>query len=363
VEPYPIVTEVHLNPASTNFFGRRQRRSLSDLPRLGASQVAVLRVGNTFLLMKNLDPADEDVIAADLITVVDTTQNRLIPINLPLPSADGDPFRLIVTFACSVHDPVEVVRQGGRDLENKLENYIKARSAIFDAGIEQTMSDVVAVRRNVSAEVVATATIRPPLESGMTLSLSSVEVMTTDEWDAHLRAKVRIERSHKEQSLEAKSRHILESDEQEHNLERTSRMIEKLPDSRSLLLHTYATGQLTGAEALGHSDRADERVHREKLAEREWQEELRAAKRQGQQELIRVLHREGYLDQLDTHELLAQLAPRGEIRSGRGKEPFERAESSASEIEAEPELTAKNRHIDTDAASDDGSVREEDDDY
>ncbi|WP_422772309.1 hypothetical protein ACN28C_04435 [Plantactinospora sp. WMMC1484] len=174
--PYPILECRPLNPAEkARWFGRRSRRA-EELPRPSAHQSLVYRVAGELIVDDDrMSPADERIVNATNVSVVDMRRDALVVVSLAIPSADASCFEVLVTFRCTVNDPVAVV-SGGVNAYEVLQGHLKAHSRIFELGLDYKLTEVNEVRRMVSAQVRAYLTHVPARVSGMQVRFASVEV-------------------------------------------------------------------------------------------------------------------------------------------------------------------------------------------
>jgi hypothetical protein len=103
-----------------------------------------------------------------------------VTVRLTIPSAKAAEFTVHVTFACTVTDPVRVVREN-LDAERALLSYLKSHQKIFHLGLDYDMLQITEVRIAVDAQITAYTTIRPPVIPGLEVSMTSVEVLTPTE--------------------------------------------------------------------------------------------------------------------------------------------------------------------------------------
>ena len=173
---YPITARRKLEPAERVGWLRKQTRKDDDLLKPDAHHVLVYRVDGQYIVDSDrMGASDERVINATHVSMVDVRRNTPVEAVLTIPSADASTFEVVVTFTCTVIDPVAVVR-GGIDAREALWSYLKTHHRIFELGLDYPLSEVNEVRRAVSAQVTAYATIKPPVVPGMSVSIASVEV-------------------------------------------------------------------------------------------------------------------------------------------------------------------------------------------
>ncbi|EFC79780.1 hypothetical protein [Parafrankia sp. EUN1f] len=180
---YPLVEERALSPARRSGLIQRHRtRAGEDLPRPAAHQVLVYRVDGGYVL----DPAKlgqdhSTVVDASHVSVVDMRHDAQVEVRLAIPSVEASEFPVLVTFACTVHNAVTVVREGIRSAAAALETYLRGHRRIFELGLNASTTQINGVRRDVNAQIRAFTTVRPPLVPGLAVTLVSVEVHTPAE--------------------------------------------------------------------------------------------------------------------------------------------------------------------------------------
>ncbi|WP_306211849.1 coiled-coil domain-containing protein [Actinoplanes sp. RD1] len=181
--PYPIVEmrELH-RPSRTGLWGIGPR-TRHDVPRPREGHfVLVYKVGNRYVVDNmNLGPRDDKVINASQVTVVDLGRQTPVEVELTIPSRDHSFFTVVVTFACSVDEPVEVVQGGITDPGTILLTYLKNHHGYSQMGIGFPIADVNEARRYINAQLSAYATVCEPEIAGMSVTMASVEVRTPAE--------------------------------------------------------------------------------------------------------------------------------------------------------------------------------------
>lgn len=180
---YPITGGGPLEPAPRRGFlglGRRYRDG-GEVPKADAHQVLVYRVDGDYLVDRGrLGPSDEQVVNATHVSVVDMRRSAQVVVELPIPSRDASVFTMRVTFACTVTDPLVVVREG-INAASVLAAYLKSHRRIFELGLDYAVGDINDVRRDVNAQVMAYVTVKPPAIPGLGVLMASVEVLTPQE--------------------------------------------------------------------------------------------------------------------------------------------------------------------------------------
>jgi hypothetical protein len=182
---YPIVEMRELHEA--------QRRGPFNLlsPRRGPSELLRPKEGHHVLVYKvegrflhdnvSLGERDELVVKASHVSVVDMRRNAPVEVAFDIASADGSTFKVVVTFGCTVTDPVQVVREGLTDPQDILLTYVKSHHNAMQMGLDFTLSQINEVRRYVDAQLTAYKTVNPPFIDGLDVQMASVEVLTPEE--------------------------------------------------------------------------------------------------------------------------------------------------------------------------------------
>jgi hypothetical protein len=177
--PYPIISQRPLDAASRRKLlgmqvGSRFRTG-SDIPRTDSHELLVYKVNGKYRPDNGFGLSHEDVVNATHVVVVDMTRDRQVLVELPIASSDSETFRVMVTFTCTVTDPLVVIREGVKAYPALL-TYLKSHNKIVQLGLGYPLAEVNEVRIDVDAEIQALATIRPPVLPGMLVSVASVEV-------------------------------------------------------------------------------------------------------------------------------------------------------------------------------------------
>lgn len=182
-KPYPIVDQRPLVPASKKGpLGRKRRtREPGEIPVAYAHQVLVYRVNGEYILDRaSRDLKHDEVVAATHVSVVDLSHDHPAIAELAIPSADGQAFKVRVTFLCTVDDPVQVVRTGAYDVAEVLVGYLREHERIFELGLGYELEQINDFRIDVRAQVLAYTTVHPPMISGMSVRMASTEVLTPE---------------------------------------------------------------------------------------------------------------------------------------------------------------------------------------
>ncbi|MGH3264605.1 MAG: hypothetical protein ACRDNS_21730, partial [Trebonia sp.] len=124
---------------------------------------------------------DDHIVNATNITVVDMREGAPVPVETSIPSAGELEFIVRVTFLCTVRKPEEVVDAGLRDITTSLTNYLIQHQPLFQLGEDYHLNQISVVRRNVTADVRAFFSVRPPQLRGLEVNLGNIQVLTPDE--------------------------------------------------------------------------------------------------------------------------------------------------------------------------------------
>lgn len=270
---YPVVTERVLAPvAPKKLFGKGPTRRADEVPEPLAGHCLVYRTRGQYTVDTYCLPPDSPtVVEATHVSVVDTTVDTKIAVELPLPSRDASFFTLRVTFLCTVDDPAEVVRAGGQSAESLLAGYLRGHQRIFEIGLDYGVDDLNDVRRKLSAQVRAYSEVNPPDLRGMKTNLASVEVSTPDdviEFHDQLRAKqrdyvvkteelvnsehlddIKEQQQYRREQRSSEHTRRLDADQREHHrteLRRTAEAVGTDPFAALTLAHT--TGEVGAKE-------------------------------------------------------------------------------------------------------------------
>jgi hypothetical protein len=181
---YPIISQRTLPKAS-----RRgpmglvpPRRDASELPLPNAHEAVVYKAAGTYVVDDGRSrTTDDHIVNATNITVVDMREDAPITVQATIPSAGAAEFTVHVTFLCTVKKPEEVVEAGLHDLTTRLTNHLTQDQKLFHLGEDYQLSEVAAVRHNVTAQVKAYFNVRPARFRGLDVKLGNVQVLTPDE--------------------------------------------------------------------------------------------------------------------------------------------------------------------------------------
>ncbi|BCY05868.1 hypothetical protein [Actinoplanes sp. L3-i22] len=173
---YPITVRRRLEKAEKRRWFSKAERGGADMLKPDAHHVLIYRVnGNYIQDSDRFGGSDERVVQATHVSMVDMRRNAPVVVRLEIPSQDAAAFEVFVTFTCTVTDAIAVVRDGV-EAQQALWSHLKAHNRIFELGLGFPLSEVNQVRPIVSAQVKAYLTIRPPIVSGMEVTIASVEM-------------------------------------------------------------------------------------------------------------------------------------------------------------------------------------------
>jgi len=177
---YPIVRSDHLSePTRKGRFGLgRKRRNPDEVPRAGAHEVWVYRVDGHYIVDRGeLQREDDQVVRADLVSLVNVGEGVPITVDLAIPSAEASDFTVRVTFACTVTDPARVVREN-LSARSTILAYLRRDSKLSHLALQYRMADLNRLRVDAHARIRAYAEVRPLNVDGMRMRLDGVDVLT-----------------------------------------------------------------------------------------------------------------------------------------------------------------------------------------
>lgn len=229
--PYPIIIERSLG--RTERGGRfglgRHRRPEGEVPQVKGEQVRVFRVdGKHVVDHGRRGDDDEQVVRASHVAVVDMSHNVEVRCELKIPSADAEEFTISVTFRCTVTDAIAVVRDGQGDAARILLGYVRSHQRLFQLGVDHEISAVNLVRPLVQTQIEAYVQVKPPVLSGISAELASVEVLTPDEVRALQRRLNEQKAAHKIEAERVRLEHELQRLQARHTkeIEESTRLLE-----------------------------------------------------------------------------------------------------------------------------------------
>jgi hypothetical protein len=176
---YPVVVEVLL-PAVERVWYRRCRRDPADVPlaRPGCAYVFKVNGEHVCYDTQHLDFADQAVVKATSVCLVDTRPRRLaVDITIPSALPDED-FTVRSTFRCRVVDAAAVADAGLTDLDVVLASYLASDDALGSVGRQMDVGRAHGVRRLADVRVRALCAVAPPAVSGVDVTLVHVELFS-----------------------------------------------------------------------------------------------------------------------------------------------------------------------------------------
>ncbi|MBH1935319.1 hypothetical protein I5Q34_13725 [Streptomyces sp. AV19] len=295
-ESYPIVEQREFGRPQErgNWLRKHLTRDEGDVPRLAAHHVLVYRRGEEYVEEHGLlGPADDVVVTASSVTVVDRRAGVPVRVEMPVPSAEQGDFTLRVTFHCTVTDAPAVVRDGVTDVEALLLGYLRGIPGLSEQALEFPVMAVDRARLRIGAYLEAYREMTPPLVSGLKAVPVAVEVLTPEQFAAHLREveEARLEREKQRLRREVEK----ERAEAEHAMQQYIQSLEREKDEAAA---HYARERAEAEE--------DRRREREQAAAARRLKEAEAEEiRRRERELIEERHRQQFEDLRATYEQTA----------------------------------------------------------
>jgi hypothetical protein len=277
--PYPILEERTLPPVKGWL---RPRRELAQLPPQRPGTVLVFTVNGRYEVLRDapqLRGTEETVVGASSVSLVDISRDRLLPVNIELPSASpADSFTAVVTFMCTVEDPAEVVRNRLRPaalLRAYLGGEIRTLAQDRDVAAVNELRDLV------RATVKACFELKPPRLDGMFVALADVDVRPPDSLVVYARETRDLDRS---QKLDARRKQFTR-------------------EQAELFEEIERRGGPIAVEAVAW---AMEQVSADTIAQRAFDREDRYQQRAA--EAVRILAERGFADRVsvDTEQLISR---------------------------------------------------------
>lgn len=271
--PFPVLQERSLSYIPRKFM-RGARRSLEELPEPRPGTVLVFHHGtryDAFNEERHLTGAEEAVVDATAVFLVDMrARDFTVDVNIPSVSA-ADDFTALVTFIARVSDAEKAAREGAIKLRRYLRAYLGRDSRLSKLGSAYRVEEISKVRELVISRIEAYCELKPISIPGLTIDLTSSNVLTPREVREHERRK-RDEVRHQEISqLHAKGEGALAAFYEA--------IVDKGPAALTGL--GLSRGDTPVGEAIGNA-REDERLQQEQLAE-----------------AIRIFQKNGLLDYMD----------------------------------------------------------------
>lgn len=174
---YPILDQRYLDVVPRRWLHRRVRE-MDELPRPSAHEVLVYRVnGEFFVDAGGFRATNSRVVEASHVSLVDISLRAPVVVEIVIPAAGATTFTVQVTFECTVTDPALIVRHGRADARSFLESYLRASHQIFELAHVHPLAEISTVRRKLNEWLLGDAVQNPPVEPGMEIRVSSVEVL------------------------------------------------------------------------------------------------------------------------------------------------------------------------------------------
>ncbi|WP_433677952.1 hypothetical protein [Nocardia sp. CA-119907] len=174
---YPILDQRHLDVVPRRGL-RRRVRELKDLPRPSAHEVLVYRVNGEFIVdTGGFKATHSQVVEASHVSLVDISLHAPVVVEIVIPAAGATTFTVQVTFECTVTDPALVVRHGRADARSFLESYLRANHQVLGLAQGHTLAEINTVRQKLNRWLLDEAERNPPVEPGLEIRMSSIEVL------------------------------------------------------------------------------------------------------------------------------------------------------------------------------------------
>ncbi|MFG2656902.1 hypothetical protein [Streptomyces sp. NPDC048425] len=179
---YPLVEERVLPPVvPSGRLLRRRRRDITELPLPRAHQILVFRLGDQYIADSVRRPGDDPLVCdATSVTVVDTAVDVAVTVETEVPSAETESFILKVTFACTVTDPVAVVRAGLDDLPGVLLARVRALPGLTEISGGYPLTESSRLSRALTARLTAYAEMEGAGLHGVSLGSVSAVVLSPE---------------------------------------------------------------------------------------------------------------------------------------------------------------------------------------
>ncbi|MCG8924689.1 hypothetical protein [Lentzea sp. CC55] len=165
-----------------------RRRDVDELPPQVSGTVLVFETGGryeAFTERRHLTGAEEAVVDAVAVSLVDVRQ-QLVTVDLPIPSSNpGNDFYVRVRFDCVVTHAETVVARRLTNVVQVLGEHLRRDRKLVELGIDHSIDELNAVRSMANARVTAYCTLEPPMIPGLSVKLSTVDVLTPGELRSH----------------------------------------------------------------------------------------------------------------------------------------------------------------------------------
>ena len=175
---YPVATQLQLDDPARRLLGKRRDRS--QIPKIKAHEVLVWRVGDKYIVdSRQLRDSDDVVVDASSVSVVSVRPGTEVAVSFTIDSRDASMFTVKVTFVCSVTHPDVVVRDGQVNVADTLLAYLRGYQDLFSIGLKYPITAINDARAEMTAQVKAYMTLRPPKIPGIQIGTSpTVQVKT-----------------------------------------------------------------------------------------------------------------------------------------------------------------------------------------
>ncbi|GIM93214.1 CHAT domain-containing protein [Paractinoplanes toevensis] len=177
---YPVVrTEFLKDVPGRGLLGLgKKRRDVEQLPKAGTHEVWVLRVEGRYIVGRGeFRTDDENLVRADCASLVNVSSGMPVTVEMTIPSAEAINFTMRITFACTVTDAAQVVRENVQASASILA-YLQRDSKLGHLALNLRMSDLDQLRREATARIRAYTEVKPPGVHGLDLRFLGVEVLT-----------------------------------------------------------------------------------------------------------------------------------------------------------------------------------------
>jgi hypothetical protein len=181
---YPKIGEQVLGPVTRKFM-RGASRDLSQMPAQRAGSVLVALHGSTAQRVppaSQLRDTDAVIVDASSIVVIDITPGRQVQVPIEIDSKDpGEAFNLIVTFSCTVDEPLQAAMHAPPDITEALQHHLERDQRLLAAGAKHPVTEAtefgVVARTRIKTYCNGHALHFP----GISVRLSSVKLVTPSE--------------------------------------------------------------------------------------------------------------------------------------------------------------------------------------
>jgi len=244
--PYPIVAQYELDgPERKGPLGLVKRRKLEDIPKIKPHELLVWRVGNRYVVdRRELRAHDDTLVRASSVSVVSVRPDTEVGVSFRIDSQDASEFAVKVTFICSVLDPVVVVRDGQVNAADALMAYLRGYQDLFNLGLKYPIKEINKLRTEMAIQVKSYMTLRPPKIPGIDITSATVQIETPTVLADFGKLTTEQEMELQRQNHAA----LLDSNRQNHILEKAHRMEAVSRNPEAALGLAYADGGMTSPE-------------------------------------------------------------------------------------------------------------------